>query len=37
MSICWFHDEEDDTMKELGEEFGEDLEHAEFKLEPLAK
>jgi hypothetical protein len=37
VSIGWFYDEEDDTMKELGEEFGEDLENAEFKLEPLAK
>jgi hypothetical protein len=36
VTINWYYDEEDDTMKELGEEFGEDLEHAEFHLERLA-
>jgi hypothetical protein len=36
VTISWYYDEEDDTMKELGEEFGEDLEHAEFHLERLA-
>jgi hypothetical protein len=35
MSIHWHYDEEDDTMEELGEEFSEDLEHAEFRLEKL--
>jgi SiaC family regulatory phosphoprotein len=32
VTINWYYDEEDDTMRELGEEFGEDLEHAEFRL-----
>lgn len=35
ISIHWHYDEEDDTMEELGEEFSEDLEHAEFRLEKL--
>ena len=35
ISIHWHYDEEDDTMEELGEEFSEDLEHAEFRLERL--
>ena len=35
VEIYWFYDEEDDTMKELGEEFGEDLEHAVFHLEKM--
>jgi hypothetical protein len=34
--INWHYDEEDDTMLELGEEFGEDIEHAEFRLKKLA-
>ena len=34
--INWCYDEEDDTMRELGEEFGEDLEHAKFRVEKLA-
>jgi hypothetical protein len=29
----YFYDDEDDTMHELGKEFGEDLENAEFHLE----
>ncbi len=33
--VHWYYDEEDDTMQELGEEFGEDLEHAEFHLEAM--
>jgi SiaC family regulatory phosphoprotein len=37
VNIRWFYDEEDDTMKDLGEEFSEDLENAVFKLETLAK
>ena len=32
IKVRWLYDEEDDTMLELGEEFGEDLEHAEFEL-----
>jgi hypothetical protein len=36
VSINWCYDEEDDTMRELGEEFGEDLEHAKFRIEKLA-
>jgi hypothetical protein len=35
ISIHWHYDAEDDTMEELGEEFSEDLEHAEFRLEKL--
>ena len=30
--VHWFYDPEDETMQELGEEFGEDLEHASFEL-----
>lgn len=30
--IKWIHDADDDNLMELGEEFGEDLEHAEFNL-----
>lgn len=33
--VHWRYDPEDDTMQELGEEFGEDLEHARFSLEAL--
>jgi hypothetical protein len=32
MTIRWIYDEEDDTMQELGEEFGEDVEHASFSV-----
>jgi hypothetical protein len=32
VSVHWYHDPEDDTMLELGEEFGEDLEHATFEM-----
>ena len=35
VSIHWHYDEEDDTIAELGEEFSEDLEHAQFHLEKL--
>ena len=35
VTIVWHYDEEDDTMQELGEEFGEDLEHAAFRLTKL--
>lgn len=34
--INWRYEEDDDNMEELGEEFGEDLEHAEFNLIPKA-
>jgi SiaC family regulatory phosphoprotein len=33
--VYWYYDEDDDTMQELGEEFGEDLEHAKFHLEKM--
>jgi hypothetical protein len=36
VEVFWYYDEEDDTMQELGEEFGEDLEHADFLLEKMA-
>lgn len=35
VSVHWVYDKEDDTMEELGEEFGEDLENAEFHLEKM--
>jgi hypothetical protein len=35
VDIYWFYDVEDDTMQELGEEFGEDLESAKFHLEKV--
>jgi SiaC family regulatory phosphoprotein len=35
VDVYWFYDAEDDTMQELGEEFGEDLESAKFHLEKL--
>ena len=34
--VYWYYDKEDDTMQELGEEFGEDLENAKFHLEKMA-
>jgi SiaC family regulatory phosphoprotein len=36
VTIDWYYDEEDDTMRELGEEFGEDLEHAAFHVKKRA-
>lgn len=36
VDVYWYYDPEDDTMEELGEEFGEDLEHARFHLEKIA-
>jgi len=36
IDVYWFYDKEDDTMQELGEEFGEDLEKAKFHLEKMA-
>jgi hypothetical protein len=35
IDIHWMYDEEDDTMAELGEEFGEELENARFHLEKM--
>lgn len=35
VNISWYYDAEDDTMQELGEEFGEDLKHAAFRVEKL--
>jgi len=35
VTINWAYDEEDDNMEELGEEFGEDLEHATFNLKVI--
>ncbi len=36
VSVFWYYDKEDDTMQELGEEFGEDLVNTEFHLEKIA-
>jgi hypothetical protein len=36
IDVYWYYDKEDDTMQELGEEFGEDLENAKFHLEKMA-
>jgi len=35
IDVYWRFDEEDDTMAELGEEFGEELENAGFHLEKM--
>ncbi len=35
VEVCWYYDAEDDTMEELGEEFGEDLNHAKFTLKKM--
>jgi SiaC family regulatory phosphoprotein len=35
IEVYWFYDKEDDTMQELGGEFGEDLETAKFHLEKM--
>lgn len=35
VDVYWFYDAKDDTMQELGEEFGEDLENARFHLEKM--
>ena len=37
IDVYWYYDREDDTMQELGEEFGEDLENAKFHLEKMAE
>jgi len=36
VEVYWYYDKEDDTMQELGEEFGEDLKNAKFHLEKMA-
>lgn len=36
VDVHWFYDAEDDTMQELGGEFGEELESAKFYLEKMA-
>jgi hypothetical protein len=36
VEIHWHYDAEDETMQELGSEFGEDLENATFHLEEMA-
>ena len=33
--ITWVHEEDDDNVKELGEEFAEELEHAQFVIEEI--
>ena len=35
VDVFWYYDAEDDTMQELGEEFGEDLANAQFHLEKI--
>ncbi len=35
VEVYWYYDNEDDTMQELGEEFGEDLENTKFHLEKM--
>ncbi len=35
VDVYWYYDQEDDTMQELGGEFGEDLENAKFHLEKM--
>ena len=35
VEVYWYYDKEDDTMQELGEEFGEELERAQFHLEKM--
>jgi hypothetical protein len=36
INVFWYCDKEDDSMQELGEEFGEDLASAKFHLEKMA-
>ena len=36
VDVFWFYDRDDDTMQELGEEFGEDLIKAKFHLQEMA-
>jgi len=35
VTVTWIHEEDDDNMEEMGEEFGEDLEHAKFELKAM--
>lgn len=35
VTVTWIYEEDDDNMEEMGEEFGEDLEHVSFKLKAL--
>jgi hypothetical protein len=35
VSITWCYQEDDDHMEEMGEEFGEDLEHAALTMKPV--
>jgi hypothetical protein len=37
VDVHWLYDPEDETMEELGEEFGEDLENAIFHLEKMPR
>ncbi|NRG17086.1 DUF1987 domain-containing protein [Rhizobiales bacterium] len=37
VDVHWFYDPQDETMHELGEEFGEDLQHAAFHLESIPR
>lgn len=37
VTITWRYDAEDETMQELGEDFGEDVEHAQFRLEAFER
>ena len=37
VEVHWYYDAEDETMHELGEEFGEDLQHAAFHLEKMPR
>lgn len=32
VTVNWHYEEDDDNMEELGQEFGEDLEHAKFNM-----
>jgi hypothetical protein len=36
ISVIWLYQEDDETIEEQGEEFGEDLEHASFELKPVS-
>lgn len=35
VTVTWVYEEDDDNMEEMGEEFGEDLEHAKFELKAV--
>lgn len=35
VNITWIYESDDDNMEELGEEFGEDLEAANFTMKPI--